>query len=110
MPSEACDVRLPTHEDVLWNSKNEEACRILGVDGSIEAQVDLGFLQDPLDWIASDIASSIQSVEAEDEDEDAGGLTLTALVAELRLRRALAGEIDEARLVEAVKRHLEADG
>ena len=39
---------------------NDEAARLLGVDGTLEDEVDVTFLNDPLNWIASEIANGIR--------------------------------------------------
>jgi hypothetical protein len=83
---------------------NDEVCRLLGIEGALESQLDLAFVDDPLDWIAYDLAQAIIAVEAEGDDNP--GPTLAALVAELRLHRALKGEVDEGALGRLVRDYL----
>lgn len=85
-------------------ARNDDACRLLGVDGSLEGQLDIGFLDDPLDWIAYDIAQAIKA--SEDEADQTPGPTLATLVAELRLHRLLKGEVDEIGLNRLVREYL----
>jgi hypothetical protein len=93
---------------LLRLASDDDACRILGIDGTLEDEVDLMFLADPLAWIASEIANAIQSSDLEDEDEDeeevAGGqASLSTLVALVRLYRTLRGTaVDERELRDAV--------
>lgn len=88
-------------------ARNDEACRLLGVDGALEGQLDITFLDDPQDWVAYDIAQAIKSNE--DSENEEPGPTLTTLVAELRLLRLLRGEIDEIGLNRLVREHVEAE-
>ncbi len=86
---------------------NDEACRLLGVEGALEAVLDISFLDDPLDWIAYDIAQAIKSADSDDAEDAEGTIMLTTLVAELRLLRSLKGSIDESGLTRLVARYLE---
>ncbi|HXH22103.1 MAG TPA: hypothetical protein VNN10_08740 [Dehalococcoidia bacterium] len=89
-------------------ARNEEASKLLGVEGLLEDQLDITFLDDPLDWVAYDIAQAIKAADAE-EDEEGAGPTLATLVAELRLYRLLRGEIDGIALGRLVQGYLEED-
>ena len=93
--------------DLITLAENDEACRVLGVDGALDSQVDAAFLADPLDWIAFDIATALREAEADQASDS--GITLTILVAELRLYRALRGAIDELALERAVRQHSGAE-
>ena len=82
---------------------NDEAVRLLGVDGTLEDELDVTFLNDPLGWVANEIASGIR--ETDDEDE---GVSLSTVVAMLRLYRILrGGSVDERELRDAVVEYLE---
>jgi len=81
---------------------NDEAAKLLGVDGTLEDELDVTFLNDPLAWIANEIASGIKL-----ENEESEGVPLSTLVALLRLYRALRGSLDEQELREAVVELLE---
>jgi hypothetical protein len=77
---------------------NDEACRLLGVIGTLEDEVDVTFLNDPLAWIANEIVSAIRY-----EQDESEGVPLSYLVALVRLYRILSGGIlDERELREAV--------
>jgi hypothetical protein len=80
-------------------SRDETACRVLGVDGTIAEQVDIAFLEDPIDYVAYDLAAALMAA-----DEDVNTSTevpplLATLVAEIKLCTALQGRLDEAELV-----------
>jgi hypothetical protein len=91
--------------DLMGLAENDEAARILGVDGALDGQLDAAFLADPMDWIAYDIATALY--EAENETLDApAAMNLTVLVAELRLYRALRGSIDDMALARRAREHL----
>lgn len=86
-------------------ANNDEATRLLGVDGTLEDELDVTFLSDPLGSIASEIASGIRDADVEDE-----GVSLSTVVAMLRLYRVLrGGTIDEGELREAVIQYLDED-
>ena len=76
---------------------SDEACRLLGVDGTLEDEVDVTFLNDPLSWIANEVASGIRL-----ESDESEGVPLSTLVALLRLYRVLTGSLDERELRDAV--------
>jgi hypothetical protein len=83
-----------------------EAQEALGVDGSLREQVDITFVEDPVDYIAYDLAAAIR---AADEDEGSSAEVpplLATLVAEIKLYRALDGKIDEGELVRRTLAHL----
>jgi hypothetical protein len=105
----SADVSVPARLSRLIDlARNEDAAKLLGVDGILEPQLDITFLDDPLDWIAYDIAQAVKA--AEDEEAEESGPTLAALVAELRLYRLIKGEVDEVTLGRLVQRYLEEDG
>ena len=85
--------------------RDEEARRILGIDGTLEEEVDLMFLDDPVAWIASEIANAIRL-----QDDESQGVSLSSVVALLRLLRILrGGQLDERELQEAVHTALAED-
>ena len=82
---------------------SDEACRLLGVDGTLEDEVDLSFLDQPLNWLANEIAGGIRL-----EDDETGGVSLSSLVGLVRLYRILrGGTLDERELRQAVVEILE---
>ena len=84
---------------------DDEACRLLGVDGTLEDELDLMFLGDPLSWIANEIAGGIRLADEEDD-----GVALSGVVGLLRLYRVLrGGTLDETELRDAVVELLEED-
>lgn len=84
---------------------NDEAVRLLGVDGTLEDELDVTFLNDPLGWVANEIATGIR--DADDEEE---GVSLSTVVAMLRLYRVLrGGSVDETELRDAVLEYLDED-
>ena len=79
---------------------NEEACRLLGVDGTLEDEVDVDFAVEPIGYVAREIA---RALTVADEGEADDRLSLSALVALVRLYRTTTdGFIDETGLQEAV--------
>jgi hypothetical protein len=87
---------------LLRLARDDEACRLLGVEGTLEDEVDVTFLADPLAWIANEIANAIAAEEDEEEV-----VSLSTLVALVRLYRILrGGDIDETELREAVVEYL----
>ena len=86
-------------------SRSEEACRILGVDGVLVDQVDITFLDDPLEYLAYDIGAAIR--DARDDTSPVQATMLSTLVAELRLCGVLISHIDHHDLVERVMRNLD---
>jgi hypothetical protein len=105
-------------QGVVRLSGSDDAVRLLGVEGTLEDEVELSFLVEPVDWIASEIASTIRQGadgdddEAEDEaDDDTGGASLSAVVALARLYRILRGEpIEERELLDSVLEYLQDYG
>ena len=100
-------------------TESEEAGRILGVDGTLEDEIDLLFLSEPLEWIASEIANALRQAEQDEEEDDdgdddadaeasdAGTVSLSTTVALLRLYRIATGQkVDERALIEAVVEYL----
>lgn len=64
-------------------ARSDEACRLLGVDGTLEDEVDVTFLNDPVAWIANEIAGALQ--EDTDSEEESDVAPLSSLVALVRL-------------------------
>ncbi len=83
---------------------SDEAARLLGVDGTLEDEVDVTFLNDPLTWIANEIANGIRL-----ENDESEMVSLSTLVPLLRLYRALRGGVDESELRDAVVEILETE-
>jgi hypothetical protein len=76
-----------------------EACEALGVDGVLAEQVDISFVEDPLDYVAYDIAQALIAADGEDGTASEVPPLLATLVAEFKLCRALEGRVDETELV-----------
>lgn len=84
---------------------DETASRLLGVEGTLEDEVDITFLNDPLAWVANEIAGGIRVEEDETE-----GVSLSTVVALLRLYRIVrGGPLDERELRDAVVEYLQED-
>jgi hypothetical protein len=84
---------------LLVLADDDEARRLLGVDGTLEDEVDVTFLDDPVAWIASEVATAIQL-----QDDDSQSVPLSSVVALLRLHRTLrGGQVDEQELLDAVR-------
>ena len=81
---------------------SDEAGRLLGIEGTLEEEVDVTFLNDPLAWIANEVASAIRL-----ENDETEGVPLSTLVALVRLCRVVRGTLDERELREAVVEVLE---
>ncbi|HLF71375.1 MAG TPA: hypothetical protein VI759_04415 [Dehalococcoidia bacterium] len=82
---------------------SEEACRLLGVDGALIDQVDAAFLNDPLEWLANDIATALRDDEVDEEAEAPQVRDLSTLVAEYKLCAVMLGAVNEADLAERVR-------
>src|SRR5688572_8123166 len=92
---------------LLRLAESDDACRLLGVDGTLEDEIDLVFLSEPLEWIASEIANALRLAEEEaaDEDDDgdepdadaAGAVSLSTIVALVRLYKLATGRALEER-------------
>jgi hypothetical protein len=76
-----------------------EACEALGVDGVLAEQVDVSFVEDPLDYIAYDLAQALTAADSEDGSTSDVPPLLATLVAEFKLCRALHGRVDETEVV-----------
>jgi hypothetical protein len=85
-------------------SRSEEACRLLGVEGVLVDQVDISVLDDPLDYVAYDIAAAVR--DGDDETAPVQATMLSTLVAELRLCVLIVSHIDQHDLVERVMRNM----
>src|SRR5262249_12865931 len=84
-------------------AESDDACKLLGVEGCLEAQLDLSFVDDPADWVAYDIAVAVKVADSEESgDEDNQSPTLATLVAELRLLKLLQGSVDLGALARKV--------
>jgi hypothetical protein len=98
-----------TVSTLVMLARSEEACRLLGVDGVLVDQTDVSFLDDPLDYLAYDIATALR--DAEEDVVSGQGTLLSTLVAELRMCQLLAAHVNQHDLTERVLRHLrEAPG
>ncbi|MGI8424050.1 MAG: hypothetical protein ACR2NO_08080 [Chloroflexota bacterium] len=103
---------------LLRLASSDDACRILGVDGTLEDEIDLLFLSEPLEWIAGEIANALRGAEdaAQDEADDeaesddeaaAGTVSLSTMVALVRLYKVAAGRaLEVGELAEAVVEYL----
>jgi len=85
-------------------SRSEEACRLLGVDGILAEQVDISLLDDPLDYVAYDIAAAVR--DADEEVVPVQASMLSTLVAEVRMCNLMVAHVDQHDLTERVMRHL----
>ena len=106
-PNEAADEsdevrvgRIVQH--LLSLAGDEEARRLLGLDGTLEDNLDMMFVADPLTWIANDIAQAIRL-----EDDETDTVSLSSVVAALRLYQIIHGAPDQAELGEAVLDYLD---
>jgi hypothetical protein len=82
---------------------NDAACLLLGVDTSLEPQLDLTFVDDPLAWLAYDLAAAVKNANAEEAgEEEEPGPTLTTLVAEIKLLEIMSGPLDKEALIRSV--------
>jgi hypothetical protein len=101
---------------LLRLANNDDACRLLGVDGTLEDEIDLVFLSEPLEWIASEVANALRQAEEEAEDEDddddeettpPGAVSLSTIVALVRLYKLATGRaLEEGELADAVIEYL----
>ena len=91
-------------------ASNDEACKLLGIDGTLEDEVDIDFAVEPIDYVAQEIAQALaHAISPPDGDDAEPARSLSALVALVRLYQATKdGFIDEAGLLEAVIDRLEA--
>jgi hypothetical protein len=87
-------------------SRSEEACRLLGVDGILADQVDITLLDNPVDYVAYDIAAAVR--DAQEDTAPVQATMLSTLVAELRLCSLLVAHMDSSDLVERVLRNLDS--
>lgn len=98
---------------LLRLAASDDACRLLGVDGTLEDEIDLVFLSEPLEWIASEVANALRLAEEEgadeeedDEEKDAdapGAVSLSTIVALVRLFKLATGRaLEERELGDAV--------
>ena len=99
---------------LLRLAASDDACRLLGVDGTLEDEIDLVFLSEPLEWIASEVANALRLAEeegadedeAEDEDKETdapGAVSLSTIVALVRLFKLATGRaLEERELADAV--------
>ncbi|CAA9271987.1 MAG: hypothetical protein AVDCRST_MAG77-3222 [uncultured Chloroflexi bacterium] len=107
-------------QGVVRLANSDEASRILGVDGTLEDEIEVGFVAEPLQWIANEIASALRQADTEEEEaeeeaeEDAevsGSASLSTVVALVRLYRVLTGvPLGESELADAVLEYLRDEG
>ncbi|CAA9228421.1 MAG: hypothetical protein AVDCRST_MAG77-870 [uncultured Chloroflexi bacterium] len=107
-------------QGVVRLANSDEASRILGVDGTLEDEIEIGFVTEPLQWIANEIASALRQADSEEEDEDededdesaaSGSASLSTVVALVRLYRVLTGApLGERELMDAVMEYLQDEG
>ena len=102
---------LPTRIAALVGlAHNADACSLLGVETSLEPQLDLTFVDDPLGWLAYDLAAAVKNANAEEAgEEEEPGPTLTTLVAEIKLIEAISGAVDQAMLARMVEELMEEE-
>ncbi|HET7767651.1 MAG TPA: hypothetical protein VFN74_02680 [Chloroflexota bacterium] len=101
---------------LLRLASSDDACRLLGVDGTLEDEIDLVFLSEPLEWIASEVASALRQAEEESEEEEddedeeetaPGAVSLSTIVALVRLYKLATGRaLEEGELADAVIEYL----
>ncbi len=84
---------------LLELARDETACRVLGVDGVIAEQVDISFLEDPLDYVAYDLGAALLAADDDGNVSPEAPPLLSTLVAEVKLCQALLGRLDEAELI-----------
>jgi hypothetical protein len=89
---------------LVFLARSEEACRLLGVEGVLADQVDITLLDDPLDYLAYDVAAAVR--DATEEVAPVQATMLSTLVAELRMCNLLAARFDQHDLIERVMGHL----
>ena len=89
-------------QHLLSLAGDEEARRLLGLDGTLEDNLDMMFVADPLTWIANDIAQAIRL-----EEDETDTVSLSSVVAALRLYQIIHGAPDQAELGEAVLDYLD---
>ena len=80
-------------------ARDESACRVLGVDGAVAEQVDISFIEDPIDYVAYDLAAALMAADEDFDTSTEVPPLLATLVAEVKLCQALIGRVDEAELV-----------
>jgi hypothetical protein len=84
-----------------------EACEALGVNGVLAEQVDVSFVEDPLDYIAYDLTQALIAADSDEASTNEVPPLLATLVAEFQLCRALQGRVDEVELVRRALANLE---
>ena len=89
-------------QHLLSLADDEEARRLLGLDGTLEDNLDMMFVADPLTWIANDVAQAIRL-----EEDETDTVSLSSVVAALRLYQIIHGAPDQAELGEAVLDYLD---
>ena len=105
-------------QGVVRLANSDEASRILGVDGTLEDEIEIGFVAEPLQWIANEIASALRQADSEEEDDEddaeaevSGSASLSTVVALVRLYRVLSGApLGERELMDAVLEYLQDEG
>lgn len=91
-------------------ARDQTARDTLGVDdGVLAEQVDISFLEDPIDYLAFDLATALMSVDADEPSLEVPPL-LATLVGEVRLCQSLLGSVDEDALVRRALDYLREAG
>lgn len=93
-------------ERLLRLAADDQAARLLGIDGTLEDEIDVSFLGEPLNWIASEIANGI----GEEGDDDEDRASLSTIVGLIRLCGIATGRsVEAAELRDAVIDYLDAE-
>jgi hypothetical protein len=84
-------------EGLVRLAESNEAARLLGVDGTLEDEVDIAFALDPISWVGSEVANALRDAldqtgptELDDDESDAAP-SLSLVVALIRLAGILRG-------------------
>lgn len=97
---------------LLRLAESDEAARLLGVDGTLEDEVDVAFAMDPLSWVGSEVANAVrdaldQADAAEPDGEEDETPSLSLVVALIRLAGiARGGRLTPEELTAAVLEYL----
>jgi hypothetical protein len=96
-------------EQLARMASSIEACEALGVNGVLADQVDVSFIEDPLDYVAYDLAQAVFALDSDEASPDEVPPLLATLVAEFKLCRAIEGRVDETELVRRTMTNLRED-
>ena len=95
--AELADLARQLCAGLLRLAESDEAARLLGVDGTLEDEVDIAFALDPLSWVGSEIANAVRDTldqagpsETNDDDADAAP-SLSLVIGLIRLAGILRG-------------------